>query len=107
MYTRGTRSRPLAITHSRLDLLHSRIAGALPNGVLIVDAHGQITFANAEIERQFGYDVQALTGQPVDILLPESSRAFASHRQAVLDDARAARHWLAHRTLPLRPLAVN
>ncbi len=81
----------MATTDTSLDWLHGRIAGALPNGVLIVDTRGQIAFANAEIGQQFGYDVQSLLGQPVDILLPEASRAvFASHRQAVLDGASAA-----------------
>ncbi len=91
MYTRSAPNlRPLDITDPSLDRLHGRIASALPNGVLVVDASGRITFANAEIQRQFGYDVESLLGQPVDTLLPESILAVhGAHRPALLAEASA------------------
>lgn len=45
-----------------------------PNGLLMVDASGQIKLVNREIERLFGYDRSELLGQRMEILVPERYR---------------------------------
>ncbi len=46
-----------------------------PSGLLVVDADGLIVLVNREVERLFGYSRDELVGQPVDILVPLSSRS--------------------------------
>jgi PAS domain S-box-containing protein len=54
-----------------------------PDATVIVDADGTIVFANAQMERTFGYAPSELTGVPVETLLPPRFRgAHASHRNA-------------------------
>jgi PAS domain S-box-containing protein len=43
----------------------------LPDAVIIVDAEGRITRANPRVAILFGYEPQALLGQPVEVLMPE------------------------------------
>ena len=49
-----------------------------PNGVVAVDADGQIVYVNARTERMFGYRREELIGQSLEILVPE--RFCAGHR---------------------------
>ena len=56
-----------------LELL-ARAFNAAPNGFLIVDASGTIVAVNTELELMFGLRADELIGQPVEVLLPESSR---------------------------------
>ncbi|CAK0774949.1 two-component system, sensor histidine kinase and response regulator [Azospirillaceae bacterium] len=46
-----------------------------PDGVLVADEDGKILLANPNIETMFGYDVDSLSGQNVDVLVPFSVRA--------------------------------
>ena len=46
-----------------------------PSGMMMVDGNGSIVMANREVERLFGYGRGELIGRPVDILVPEGSRA--------------------------------
>jgi len=48
-----------------------RILESAPDAILIVDQAGNITLANAQCEKIFGYTQAELLGQPVEILLPE------------------------------------
>jgi PAS domain S-box-containing protein len=48
---------------------------AAPNGMIVIDQAGAITFVNAQIEKLFGYSRGELIGQPVEILIPERFRA--------------------------------
>jgi PAS domain S-box-containing protein len=48
---------------------------ATPNGMIVTDQDGVITFVNAQIERLFGYPRAELIGQKIEILIPEGSRA--------------------------------
>ena len=43
----------------------------LPDAVIIVDGDGRITRANPRVATLFGYEPQALLGQPVEVLMPE------------------------------------
>jgi PAS domain S-box-containing protein len=45
-----------------------------PNGMVIVDAQGQVAHVNAEIERLFGYSRAELVGGPVEKLVPGTLR---------------------------------
>ncbi len=49
-----------------------------PDGMVIVDAQGDILLVNAQVERLFGYGREELIGQEVEILVPEGYRG--SHR---------------------------
>lgn len=51
------------------------IANTAPVGVLAIDPEGTIRFANPALCKIFGYDKDALIGQPVEMLLPEAKRA--------------------------------
>lgn len=50
-----------------------------PDGLLVIDAHGQIRQANQQTERMFGYQRSALIGQPVEMLIPQRYRS--KHRR--------------------------
>ena len=54
------------------------IAGLLeaaPDATVCVDSGGQIVLVNAQAERLFGYPREELAGQPVEILVPDASKA--------------------------------
>lgn len=48
--------------------VYKRIFEAIPGGMLLVNRHGRIVAASAQA--MFGYSSGALTGEPVEILLP-------------------------------------
>src|SRR5262249_33396871 len=45
-----------------------------PDGLLVVDADGTITMANAQCERLFGYTRDEIIGQKVEMLVPDNIR---------------------------------
>ncbi|MEO1081324.1 MAG: PAS domain S-box protein [Pseudomonadota bacterium] len=51
-----------------------RMLDAMPEAVLVVDAHGTISHANETSVSLFGFRTEELVGQPVEVLLPEKSR---------------------------------
>ncbi|MCC6436293.1 MAG: PAS domain S-box protein, partial [Acidimicrobiales bacterium] len=54
---------------------------ALPDGVVITDRTGVITSVNERAAELFGYRVDQLVGQPVELLLPETHRqVHRAHR---------------------------
>ncbi|MGO9780501.1 MAG: PAS domain S-box protein [Streptosporangiaceae bacterium] len=76
------------------------IAGLLeaaPDAVVCVDESGRIVLVNAQAERLFGYPREELAGQPVEILVPDASKAhhatlrarYAANPSPRLMDARA------------------
>jgi PAS domain S-box-containing protein len=70
-----------------------RIVDALldtsPIGLLMIERSGRILWANAHVERMFGYEPGQLAGQMVDTLLPERLRAaHARHRGDFFADPR-------------------
>jgi PAS domain S-box-containing protein len=61
-----------------------------PSGMLMVDAEGRIVLVNREIERLFGYTREELLGRPVELLIPEQSRALhPDYRSGFLAQPRA------------------
>ena len=64
---------------------NQRLIDAAPDPTVVVDASGKIEFANLQVERTFGYTQSELIGQPVEVLVPESSRAaHVCHRTAFM-----------------------
>lgn len=57
------------------------IIEALPNGLIMVDGSGRILLCNAEIEEMFGYSKDELSGQLIEMLIPE--RFKRSHPEFV------------------------
>jgi PAS domain S-box-containing protein len=54
---------------------------ALPDALLIVNGDGHIVLANAQAEKLFGYEHDALLGQPIELLVPEQFREMhVAHR---------------------------
>lgn len=59
---------------------------AAPTGLVMVDAQGLIVFANAELERLFGYRREELIGKPIELVVPAAAReAHRKHRSAYGD----------------------
>ncbi len=53
---------------------------AIPDAVVVVNPNGHIVWVNGETGRMFGYSQQELTGQPVELLVPERFRqTHATH----------------------------
>ncbi len=48
---------------------------SMPLGVVVVDGKGRIAQANAMLAVQFGWKVEQMIGQPIEMLLPERYRA--------------------------------
>ena len=58
------------------------VVEASPNAFLLLDHEGRILMVNRQTELLFGHDRQALLGQPVEVLIPESLRkAYQQVRQ--------------------------
>src|SRR5436190_12460370 len=67
----------LDVSARRLDEQRFRVAvEAAPSAMLLVDAAGHIVLVNAEAERLFGYARDAMIGQGIELLLPESLRGM-------------------------------
>lgn len=53
-----------------------------PDGILLVDPAGRIVFANRQVTDLFGYALEEIHGQRVEMLLPEHKRAMhVIHRE--------------------------
>ena len=62
---------------------------ASPAAMIMVDGEGLIEFANAETERMFGYGMDELIGQSIDMLVPARLRvAHAGHRRGFFGNPR-------------------
>lgn len=51
-----------------------RFLDASPNGVLLINDDGTIRFSNLSACRLFGYSLEELQGEPVEVLIPERFR---------------------------------
>ncbi len=62
---------------------------AAPDAMVCVDADGRIALVNAQAERLFGYRRAELTGQPVEILVPDEVRdSHPGHRAGYVAEPR-------------------
>ena len=61
------------------------VVESAPNGIVLVDARGEILLANVRFETQFGYEAGELLGRSVDTLIPSRLRGrHPEHRSAFL-----------------------
>jgi len=56
--------------------LYRRIFESIPDALLVIDEDGRIALLNAQAGRLFGYGVEELTGESIEILIPER---YADH----------------------------
>jgi len=62
-----------------------------PSGLLVIDAQARIIFLNGYVERILGYSRDDLLGQPVEMLVPERSRAHHTILREIFSHAPADR----------------
>jgi PAS domain S-box-containing protein len=73
---RADRFAPIAVCDaSPREQVLARLVEVCPFSVIVVDSSGKIVLANGETERTFGYALDELIGQTVDILVPARLRA--------------------------------
>lgn len=61
--------------HFRDRVLFEQLFESAPDGNILVDSTGKIILANRQAEKMFAYPHQKLTGQSINVLLPDSPRA--------------------------------
>lgn len=62
-----------------IDDLAAAFLAETPDGVMLADVEGVITYWNAGCERIFGFTAAEAKGQPLDIIIPENLRARHWH----------------------------
>ncbi len=61
-----------------------------PNAMVMVDRRGRIALVNSQAVKMFGYNREELTGQPVEVLIPERFRGgHPGHRMEFSSSPRA------------------
>ena len=74
----------------RVDVGPNPVLDASPNAIVAVDATGRITYANPQAEKTFGYALDELLGQPIELLLPDRvGERHVGHRDGFLARPRA------------------
>ncbi len=68
------------------------LCDAFPDGLLIVDEWGRIVRVNQRLEELSGYSREELDGRPVEVLVPEASRARHAVERGRFVAARGVRH---------------
>jgi two-component system, cell cycle sensor histidine kinase and response regulator CckA len=85
----ATVSRDLS-EQQRADARFRALLEAAPDATIGVDAEGRIVLVNAQAEHLFGYARGELTGQHIELLVPEAARAVhPAHRSAYFADPRS------------------
>lgn len=87
----------------KADTTNPAFVGALldtiPTGIVVTNQRGLLVYANSETERLFGYSLDELLGESVDMLLPDRfSQKHSSHRQS-FSESPSTRHMGAGRDL--------
>jgi PAS domain S-box-containing protein len=71
------------MTRLREESRFRELLEAAPDGIIKVDREGKIVLLNVAAEKLFGYTREELVGQPIEKLIPESSRGrHGAHRAA-------------------------
>lgn len=69
--------------------LFERVFEFSPDGILVTSPEGNVTHANPEVERLFGYSRGELLGKPIEILIPERLRStHPAHREEYSHESR-------------------
>lgn len=72
--------------------LSRELLDAMPDAIVVVDPTGRIVFCNVHLEKLAGYRLEELDGQPVEMLVPESSRGgHVGHRARYEESGRPRR----------------
>jgi two-component system, cell cycle sensor histidine kinase and response regulator CckA len=66
----------------RADAQFRGLLEAAPDAMVCVDRDGRIVLVNEQAERLFGYRREELAGQPVEVLVPDASKAVHPNRWA-------------------------
>jgi PAS domain S-box-containing protein len=65
------------------------VLDSAPDAMIIIDSAGTVVFANQQVAVLFGYSREEITGQPVELLLPERFRhRHVAHRTGYTSNVR-------------------
>jgi PAS domain S-box-containing protein len=65
------------------ETLFRSLLESAPDAMVIVDSDGIITLVNSQTEKMFGYEREALLGQPVERLVPAALKERHQHHRAL------------------------
>jgi diguanylate cyclase (GGDEF)-like protein/PAS domain S-box-containing protein len=78
---------PNELSLHRMTSTMNMLLEAMPDGLIISNKAGQIIFANAVVEKIFGYTSSELTGEKIECLIPTRySKQHIKHRQHYFED---------------------
>jgi PAS domain S-box-containing protein len=65
------------------------VLDSAPDAMIIIDTTGAIRYANRQVTALFGHEGEAISGQPVEVLLPERFRhRHKAHRDGYVNNVR-------------------
>jgi len=75
----------IALNEPASEALRSSVFDLLPDGIVIVDLDGRITYVNEQLSAMSGYAPEELVGREIDALVPDAQRAqHRAHRDSYL-----------------------
>ncbi len=75
----------------------------MPDGIIVSDEDGRVTFLNRQAEAMSGYDRQELMGRPIEVLVPIAARAeHIEHRRRYHESGPAPRPMGTHLDIHVR-----
>ena len=66
------------------EAIFQQLLEVLPDAAVVTDTMGKIQFANKRAEQMFGYQLEELFGQPIEILIPKRFDKHSKQRDAYL-----------------------